>query len=71
MQFREMYIDMRMDKLCGAESLIIYWCKCNGSTFYSIILRPWVEVQPRIEFEPASPSLKAKRDDHDTTSAGL
>jgi hypothetical protein len=69
MQFREMYIDMRMDKLCGAESLIIYWCKCNGNTFSSIILRLWVKVRPRMEL--ASPSLKAKRDDHDTTSAGL
>jgi hypothetical protein len=36
----------------------------KGSTFSSIILRPWVEVRPRIE--PVFPSLKGKRGDHDT-----
>ena len=41
------------------ESLTIYWCQCQGSTFSSIILRPWVEVRPRIE--PRFPILKGKR----------
>ena len=28
------------------ESLTIWWCNCKGSTFYSVILRPWVLVRP-------------------------
>jgi hypothetical protein len=47
---------------------LLMWCQCKGSSFSSIVLRPWVEVRARIE--PESPSLKGKRADHDTTSAG-
>ena len=36
------------------ENLIIYRYYCKGSTFYSFILRPWVEVRPGIE--PRSPN---------------
>ena len=28
------------------ESLTTYWCNYKGSTFYSVILRPWVLVRP-------------------------
>ena len=28
------------------ESLTICWCNYKGSTFYSVILRPWVLVRP-------------------------
>ena len=27
------------------ESLTICWCNCKGSTFYSVILRPWLMVR--------------------------
>ena len=45
----------------------LHWCQSKGSTFSSVILRPWVEVRPRIE--PRFPAcLRGKRVDHDTTS---
>ena len=50
------------------ESLTIYWCQCGGSTFSSVILRPWVEVRARTE--PRSSGLKGKHGEQDTTSAG-
>jgi hypothetical protein len=37
-------------------SLTIYWCQCKGSSFPSIILRPWVEVQG---LNPGLPVWKA------------
>ena len=34
------------------ESLTIYWFNYKGSTFYSVILRPWVLVQPESNSRP-------------------
>ena len=34
------------------ESLTICWCNYKGSTFYSVILRPWVLVQPESNSRP-------------------
>ena len=34
------------------ESLTICWCNCKGSTFYSVILRPWALVRPELNSRP-------------------
>ena len=34
------------------ESLTICWCNCKGSTFSSVILRPWVLVRPESNSQP-------------------
>ena len=34
------------------ESLTICWCNCKGSTFYSVILRPWVLLRPESNSRP-------------------
>ena len=34
------------------ESLTICWCNCKGSTFSSVILRPWVMVRPESNSRP-------------------
>ena len=34
------------------ESLTICWCNYKGSTFYSVILRPWVLVRPELNSRP-------------------
>ena len=34
------------------ESLTICWCNYKGSTFYSVILRPWVMVRPESNSRP-------------------
>ena len=34
------------------ESLTICWCNYKGSTFYSVILRPWVFVRPELNSRP-------------------
>ena len=34
------------------ESLTICWCNYEGSTFYSVILRPWVLVRPELNSRP-------------------
>ena len=34
------------------ESLTICWCNYKGSTFYSVILRPWVLVRPESNLRP-------------------
>ena len=34
------------------ESLTICWCNYKGSTFYSVILRPWVLVRPESNSRP-------------------
>jgi len=34
------------------ESLTICWCNYKGSTFYSVILRPWVLVQLELNSQP-------------------
>ena len=36
------------------ESLNICWCNYKGSTFYSVILRPWVLVRPESNSRPPS-----------------
>ena len=34
------------------QSLTICWCSYKGSTFYSVILRPWVMVRPESNSRP-------------------
>jgi len=34
------------------ESLTIWWCNYKGSTFSSVILRPWVLVRPELNSQP-------------------
>ena len=34
------------------ESLTICWCNWKGSTFYSVILTPWVLVRPELNSRP-------------------
>ena len=34
------------------ESVTICWCNYKGSTFYSVILRPWVMVRPESNSRP-------------------
>jgi hypothetical protein len=58
-----------IDRGIRSTYILYLTCQCKGSTFSSVILRPWVGVRPRIE--PGSPSLKGKRGGHDTTSAGI
>ena len=36
------------------ESLTICWCNYKGSTFYSVILRPWVLVRPELNSWPTA-----------------
>ena len=38
------------------ESLTICWCNYKGSTFSSIILRPWVLVRPESNSQPPDDS---------------
>ena len=40
------------------ERLTIYWCQCKNSSFSSLILRPWVEIRPRLEPCPPPPQLE-------------
>ena len=36
------------------ESLTICWCNYKGSTFYSVILRPWVLVRSESNSQPSA-----------------
>ena len=52
------------------ESLSICWCNYKGSTFYSVILRPWVLVRPesnsrppawQADAQPTEPPVRGKK----------
>jgi len=42
------------------ESLTICWCDYKGSTFYSVILRPWVLVRPESNSRPPASQPEAQ-----------
>ena len=41
--------DTRVFRPRRLESLIVCWCHYKGSTFFSVILRPWVLARPRFK----------------------
>ena len=46
------------------ESLTICWCDYKGSTFYSVILRPWVLVRPESNSQPPASQPNAQQLSH-------
>ena len=42
------------------ESLTICWCNCKGSTFSSVISRPWVMVRPESNSRPPASQSDAQ-----------
>ena len=46
------------------ESLTICWCNYKGSTFYSVILRPWVLVGPESNSRPPASQPNAQQLSH-------
>ena len=46
------------------ESLTICWCDYKGSTFYSVILRPWVLVRPESNSRPPASQPNAQQLSH-------
>ena len=46
------------------ESLTICWCNYKGSTFYSVILRPWVLVRPESNSRPPTSQSNAQQLSH-------
>ena len=46
------------------ESLTICWCNYKGSTFYSVILRPWVLVRPESNSRPPASQPNAQQLSH-------
>ena len=51
------------------ESLTICWCNYKGSTFYSVILRPWVLVGPESNSRP--PALQPNAQPTEPPARGM